>query len=63
MRQKTFLLAFALACSPVAFAGVAELPPVPPLPGTDAMAGAPKVPSAAATASAGTTTKVHHIVP
>jgi len=66
MRQKTLLLALALTCSPMAFAGVPELPPVTPLPGTDAMAGAPKVPSEAATSAttpAGTTTKAHHIVP
>ncbi len=66
MRQKTLLLALALTFSPMVFAGVAELPPVTPLPGTAAMAGAPKVPSAAATAataSAGTTTKIQHTVP
>ncbi|MGC9128942.1 MAG: TrbG/VirB9 family P-type conjugative transfer protein [Acidithiobacillus sp.] len=66
MRQKTLLLALGLTLSPFAFAGVAELPPVTPLPGTAAMAGAPKVPSeaaTAATASAGTTTKRPYIVP
>ncbi|MGK9452171.1 TrbG/VirB9 family P-type conjugative transfer protein [Acidithiobacillus caldus] len=45
MRQRTLLLVLGLILSPVVFAGVAELPPVTPLPGTDAMAGAPKVPS------------------
>jgi hypothetical protein len=71
MRQKTLLLALGLTLSPMAFAGVAELPPVPPLPGTAAMAGAPKVPSEAATAatvssatvSAGKTKKRPYIVP
>ncbi len=66
MRQKTLLLALGLTLSPFAFAGVAELPPVTPLPGTAAMAGAPKVPSEAATAatvSAGTTKKRPYIVP